>query len=87
MGAKEQVASRAEIISNLSERFLKDHAREIDNLKECIAKNDAVTLYRTYSFIHKRLTNYVMLMRLTRKDVDSDIGICVVRLVLDKIGC
>lgn len=87
MSATEQVTSRAEIISNLTESFLKDHAREIDTLKECIAKNDAATLYRTYSFLHKRLTNYAMIMRLTRKDVDSDIGICVVRLVLDKIGC
>ena len=87
MSATEQVTSRAEIISNLTESFLKDHAREIDTIKDCIEKNDAATLYRTYSFLHKRLTNYAMLMRLTRKDVDSDIGICVVRLALDKIGC
>lgn len=44
MSATEQVTSRAEIINNLSESFLKDHAREIDTLKECIAKNDAATL-------------------------------------------
>lgn len=87
MSATEHVAGRAGIISNLTESFLKDHAREVDTIKECIEKNDAVTLYRTYSFLHKRLTNYAMLMRLTRKDVDSDIGICVVRLALDKIGC
>ena len=44
MGAKEQVTSRAEIISNLTESFLKDHASEIATLKECVAKNDAANL-------------------------------------------
>ena len=44
MSAKEQVTSRAELTKGLTESFLKDHAREIATLQECVAKNEAATL-------------------------------------------